>query len=82
MDDASMRPMDVMRLEERILFSASAMAPVIAQVAEIAASAAPSADAGIVLDHTELFAALQSPQTANLSTLDDTNATAVASSEP
>ena len=62
MDDAAFRPLEMMRLEDRILFSASAMAPVIAQVAEIAASAAPSADAGIVLDHTELFAALQSPQ--------------------
>ncbi len=75
MDDAAMRPMDVMRLEERILFSASAMAPVIAQVAEIAASAAPSADAGIVLDHTELFAALQSPLAEDTSSLIEATAT-------
>ncbi|RLS71105.1 MAG: DUF4347 domain-containing protein, partial [Planctomycetota bacterium] len=74
MDDAAFRPLEMMRLEDRILFSASAMAPVIAQVAEIAASAAPSADAGIVLDHTELFAALQSPQSSDVNTLAETNA--------
>jgi choice-of-anchor C domain-containing protein len=74
MDDAWMRPLDVMRLEERILFSASAMSPVIAQVAEIAASTAPPAEAGIVLDHTELFAALQSPQSDIAGTLSETNA--------
>ncbi|MFO1001930.1 MAG: DUF4347 domain-containing protein [Planctomycetaceae bacterium] len=83
MDGATMHPLDVMRLEERILFSASAMAPVIAQVAEIAASAAPTADAGIVLDHTELFAAMQSPQVDDISTLSETSATNdVASTDP
>lgn len=74
MDDAAFRPLEMMRLEDRILFSASAMAPVIAQVAEIAASAAPSTDAGIVLDHTELFAALQPPQASDFITLAEINA--------
>jgi thiamine pyrophosphokinase len=83
LQDAAVRTMDVMRLEERILFSASAMAPVIAQVAEIAASAAPTADAGIVLDHTELFAALQPPQADQTSTLAEaTAANDPASSDP
>lgn len=51
MNEAALQPLQMLRLEERILFSASAIAPVVAQIAEMADAAAESSEVGSTTEH-------------------------------